>query len=149
MRIEYIVCRCELYYLTRVGQGVPKLIGIKMISSYAQLPPITIPNGTAVSALVRGVYMYHDAVGLMFYSPATLPESVYFEINQDENATETSTGWVALQSYASGALANVVLPAAGCAQVYQEVVFSGCFRLRSTTNVAADRVFTANKVWTT
>ena len=120
-----------------------------MLSAYAQLDPITIPIGTSVSRVVKGVYEYHDAVGLMFYSPNTLPESVYFEINQDENAMAGSSGWVALQTYASGALANVVLPAVGTAQVYQEVVFSGCLRLRSTTNVAADRTFTANKIWTT
>lgn len=120
-----------------------------MISNYASLPDLIIPNGTDVSQVFNSVHVYSDAIGIMIYSPSTLPETVYIEVNQDQEATASSSGWAAFETFdTSGSAINLFVPGAGKAQVYQEIIFSGSFRLKSTTNVAGDRTFKCNKLYT-
>lgn len=119
-----------------------------MLSNIVPLPDIVIPSGTAVSGMVSGVMQYEDSFGIMLYSPATLPESVYIECTPDIVATASST-WYPYETFdVSGNSINLFVPGAGKCQVYQEPVFAGSFRLHSTTNVAADRTFKITKNYT-
>lgn len=121
-----------------------------MISSYAPLPDLVIPSGSNVSEVFNGVYVFHDANGVMLYSPTGLTESIYFEVHQDQLAKTGDAGWCAYETFDStGTSINMFVPGAGKAQVYQEPVLAGSFRLKSATNVGADRVFKCNKLWTT
>ena len=121
-----------------------------MISSFAPLPDLVIPSGTNVSEIFNGVYVFHDANGIMLYSPTGLVESVYFEVNPNQLATSSSPNWCAYETFdPTGTSINMFVPGAGKAQVYQEPVLAGSFRLKSSTNVGADRIFKCNKLWTT
>lgn len=120
-----------------------------MISNFATLPDLIIPNASNVSQVFNSVYVYSDAVGVQIMSPAGLIESVYIEINPDQLADESSPNWGPYETFdATGASINLYVPGAGKSQTYQEVCYSGSFRLKSTTNVAADRTFKCNKLWT-
>ena len=122
-----------------------------MITSYGSLPDLVIPNGSTMSQVFNGVYVYHDAIGgIQIYSPAVLPESVYIEVNKDQLATNSSPGWEEIETFDdTGASIRLFVPGAGKSQTYTEMVTAGSFRLRSTAAVAADRVFQCNKLWST
>jgi hypothetical protein len=121
-----------------------------MISSYATLPDLVIASGATVSNVFQGVYVFHDAIGLQIYSPDTLPETVYIEVNKDQQATNTSSGWKPYEVFDNaGVSINLFVPGAGKSQTYQEPIFAGSMRLKSTGAVGADRVFQVNKIWTT
>jgi len=122
-----------------------------MITSYASLPDLVIPNGQTHSQVFNGVYVYHDAVGgIEIYSPDTLPESVYIEVNQDQLATNSSSGWKPIETFDdTGASVRLYVPGAGKAQTYTDMIPAGSFRLTSTTAVVADRTFKCNKLWST
>jgi hypothetical protein len=115
-------------------------------SFYNKLPDITIPNGAAVSNIVRSS-TYDDAVALGITAPAALDAHTYvIEVNDDPDATAADPEWVVLQ--AGGA--DVGPPAAAKGRTYQEMCFFGAFRIKDQTgNVAADRTWKCAKQWTT
>ena len=119
-----------------------------MLSNIVKLPTITIASGQTISNIVSGVQQYEDAFGIILYSPTTLPESVYFECNPNHDALTGDSGWVEYETFdVTGTSIRLFVPGANKCQVYQEPMFAGAFRLRSTTNVAADRVFAVTKLF--
>lgn len=121
-----------------------------MISNYGSLPDLVIPSGQTVSQVFNSVFVYSDAVAIMIESPEVLPESVYIEVNPDQEATNSSTNWTPYETFdPTGASINLYVPSAGKSQVYQEPVFAGSFRLTSTGPVGSNRAFKCNKIWTT
>lgn len=121
-----------------------------MISSWAGLPDLVIASGQSISNVYQGVYTIHDAIGLMVYSPADLPEGVYFEVNPNQVATNASSGWQEYETFdVNGNSIQLFVPTEGKSQIYQEPIFGGSVRLHSDTPVAGDRVFKVTKQWTT
>lgn len=117
-------------------------------SSYARIPDATILNGTT-KVIIDGVKSFHDAVAVGIWSPATLPETVTIYGHADSGVTNTAdAGWMPIQSYKTGALANLVVPAAGTMQTYGEFLPCASIMLVSGINVAADRTFKLTKIYT-
>lgn len=99
--------------------------------------PLTIPNGSSVSNVI-GVENLQDALSLLVESPANLDADTFtFEVSQD-NVT-----FVTL----SDGTADIVVPAASKGIVYKQNCFGAAqfLRIKSSGNVAADRVFKVTK----
>lgn len=117
-----------------------------MSDSYASLPDLVIPNGTNVSNVLPGVYTYHDAKEIVLYGSDAggYPETYTLEINQDQNATNATSGWVTANDLG----ADLTPPAAGKSKAFGEaVVAAGSLRLKAGVAVAGNRTWKANKKW--
>lgn len=119
------------------------------ISNYIRLPDIVIPAGQTYSQIINSANIYSDAAALYIQSPATLPETVKIYVHASPAVNSTSdANWVPLESYLSGALADVTVPSAGKGRVYSELVACGSFMLVASTAVAATRTFLYGKYYT-
>ena len=116
-----------------------------MQSSYASLPDIVIAAGQTNSNVFNGVYVYHDATQLILYGTGAYGAETYkIQVNQDQEATNSSSGWVDLQI----AGADVTPPAASKSKEFGvDLVSSGSFRIVASAGVAAERRWKANKLW--
>ncbi len=109
---------------------------------------LTIPSGESESNFAIGPYVYSDAAGLMIHSPDGLLETVKIEVSGEipsQTALASSITW---NEYQVEAGTDVTVPAAGKSAPYAELVLAGSLRLKSSTNVAADRVFIVTKLGT-
>jgi hypothetical protein len=118
-----------------------------METSYASLPDIVIPIGTNVSQVFNGVWAYHDAVRITIYGTGAYGAETYtIEGNQKQDATNADSGWVTLKS--DDNTTNMALPPAGEMKSYEtELIGTGSFRVKASGNVAAERRWKANKLW--
>jgi hypothetical protein len=116
-----------------------------MSDSYASLPDLVVPSGQVVSNVLPGVYTYHDAKSLELYgTDGAYPEAATLEVNQDQNATNASSGWVT----ANDAGADLTPPAAGKSKSFGEAVIgAGSLRIKLAGAAAANRTWKANKKW--
>jgi hypothetical protein len=104
------------------------------------LPDITIPSGTNVSAWVYGDKQYSDAVLLLIQAPAVLDGATTFVIEVSDEAGNAAT----LQTGDTPIDLNP--PAAGKARTYVDLLAAYAFRIKSSANVAADRIFKPSKL---
>lgn len=104
----------------------------------ASLSDVTIASGGTTSRSVFSDYEYSDARFLTIQSPGTLDAITFtIEVSQD------GTTWATLANQT----ANIVVPAAGKAIQYTEMLSSKYFRLKAASAVAADRAFKISKQW--
>lgn len=104
----------------------------------ASLSDVTIASGGTTSRSVFSDYEYSDARFLSIQSPGTLDAATFtIEVSQD------GITWATLATQA----ANVVVPAAGKAIQYTEMLSSKYFRIKASAAVGADRVFKVSKQW--
>lgn len=118
-----------------------------METSYASLPDIVIASGQQYSQVFNGVYVYHDALRIMIYGTGAYGAETYtIEGNQKQDATNADTGWVTLKG--NDNTTNLSLPPAGEMRSYEtELTGVGSFRVKASANVAAERRWKANKLW--
>lgn len=118
-----------------------------MESSYASLPDIVIAVGTQYSQVFNGVWAYHDALQLLIYGTGAYGAETYtVEINQKQDALTGDAGWVTAKALDNAT--NVALPPAGESRHYGlELIGAGSFRVKASANVAAERRWKINKVW--
>lgn len=118
-----------------------------MSRAHARLTDLVIPISTQISNAVV-VADIEDAVALVITAPATLDAFVFtIQVRRWAGAT-----FAALQEGDIGAaLANVVVPLADKALTYEmsRIGISAfhSFRIKSDTNVAAERTFELAKIW--
>lgn len=101
------------------------------------IKPLVISEGETVSRSCFSAYEYSDSVQLAIKSPDTLPETVVIEVSNDDvdyNTLEDATG-------------DIVVPSAGKARAYTQMLPFKYFRLRAGAAVAADRTFELYKTW--
>lgn len=112
----------------------------------ARIGKITIPNGTAVSNVIKARECYEDAEEILLEGPAALDAHTYvLEVTDDADAIFGATVWRAFQS--GSPAADVAPPAAAKSIAYASGLLSAdAFRIRDTSgNVAADRIWIATK----
>lgn len=85
---------------------------------------------------------FEDMVALLIEAPATLPETITFQVNTARDGSGTTT---VLQDDTPADLAG---PTAGKARFYNQLLHAISFRLLANGAVAADRVFTFSGQWT-
>jgi len=115
---------------------------------YNRLPSLTIPNGANVSNILSAAQAIQDNYLVSLYAPASLgTDSAFtFKIQVAFEAEPTASSvWSDLHDSA-----GVVIPAPnqGTARVYAELAAVGGFRIKSSSNVTADRSWEAGKAWT-
>lgn len=113
-----------------------------------KLPALTIPNGTNVSNILNA-NTYEDAQGIQLHGPSTLGADSGFtytlEVSPKRDATAADQ-WNTLQS--GDPVADTTVPAVGKSRDYPELKNAGSFRIKSSSNVTADRTWQASKQWT-
>ncbi len=116
-----------------------------MQSSYASLPDLVIGAGASTSNIFNGVYVYHDATEFILYGSGSYGVETYtLEVNQDQQATASTAGWVT----ASHAGADLTPPAAGKSKSFGiELTGAGSIRIKASANTAGVRTWKANKLW--
>jgi|SRR6185312_519937 len=106
-----------------------------------ECPDVKIPSGTAVSNVIESEKIYDDAVAITLQAPGTLDAHTFvLEVDiQSDTAFAANPLWTPVFDFSKAA--NITLPAAGLAQVYQNPSWKR-FRIHDTTgNVAADRIW--------
>ena len=99
-------------------------------------PDIKIPNGAADSNIVRSTQVYDDSFAITLFAPAALDAGTYtIQVAADPD----NPVFVTLND----GTADINAPAAGKAQVYVSPVWR-CFKIHSSVNVTADRIFKMN-----
>lgn len=106
-------------------------------------PNITIPNGTAVSNILKSSEL-HGVETISLYGPAALDagHTYTLEVTDDQEATASSTWY----TWNNGT-ADLNPPQANKGVSYPNFAFAA-FRIKdSTGNVAADRTWRSSLVW--
>lgn len=107
-------------------------------------PDVTIPNGTAVSNVIKAREVYSDAVGIMLYGPASL-EADTFKIEVSPDPDAGTPVWNDLQDDSA---TNVAPPGADKARAYYILALAGGFRITDASgNVGADRTWKMTKIF--
>lgn len=112
-----------------------------MATDFRTPQTLTIANGTAVSSAVLELNSGYsrNIATLLIVSPATLPESITVEVTTKyDPANPGNSVWGTLQSGG----ADITLPAGKATQLTE--ITAEALRLKSSTNVAGDRVFNLN-----
>ena len=107
-------------------------------SFVAGIADVTIANGSSTSRVVDGKYEYADATAINIQSPATLPDTVVIEVSYDGSTFATL----------NDGTSDIAVPGAGKARQYIEMLGTKSFRLKASSNVAADRTFKLSKQFT-
>lgn len=108
----------------------------------ARLFPITILNGAANSNVLKAREVYEDALFIILYAPAAL-DAFTFTIEVTADPEAAAPVFVTLQQGTTPA--DAAPPLAGKARAYGEIPAAMGFRIHSSSNVAADRVWLASK----
>lgn len=113
-----------------------------MPNALASCPDVTIPNGTAVSNIIKAREVYEDSDAFSLFAPSALDVHTYvIEVTPDISAAVPV--WVVLNDGVS----DVTPPAANKASVYPAPAFEA-FRIKDQTgNVAADRTWKMRKLF--
>jgi hypothetical protein len=113
--------------------------------SNVPLPDLLIPNGAAVSNILRGNEVYEDADAIMLIAPAVIGGALTYlvEVSDDPKATAAST-FRTLQ-VGDDTFADLVPPPQAKAKVVYELAAAPAFRIKASGNVAADLTFKATK----
>jgi hypothetical protein len=105
------------------------------------------PDLTVAAAGVLSNHIYADKnyesslLGILIYSPATLPEAGTIEVTDGVEANDATNVWRTLQLNSDiAAGADLPIPAAGKARLYKDLSCANGFRIRIAA-VAAQRVF--------
>lgn len=109
-------------------------------SFFAQIENVVIPSGESASRTIFSQQESSDAVAISIQAPAAL-DAIVFSIEASNNGTV----WATL----SDGTADLPAPAAGKVVQYVEMLSVRFWRIRSASNVAADRTFIVTKQWTT
>lgn len=104
--------------------------------------PLTIPNGSANSNVLKAREQYADAEELMLYAPAAL-DVLTFTIEVTDDPDAAAPVFRTLQS--GSPLADVPPPAAGKAISFAGLSSAMGIRIHASGNVAADRVWAVSK----
>lgn len=115
-------------------------------SSFAALPPLTIPSGGSESnALPAPTYV--NCVALLLYGPAAVDGATTYRLQVHPNpaATNASSGWCDLQDAGN---TNIECPGVNDARLYSELVMAGAIRVKASGNVGANRTWNVTGVRT-
>lgn len=105
-----------------------------------QIPDAVIPNGAAVSNVFNSAKHHMTAEAIMIIAPAALDAATFtFEVNPDQNAVAASPGWATLQI--GDPASDAAPPGIGKARLYYELPAAPSWRIRSSINQTADRIF--------
>lgn len=105
----------------------------------ARLHDVVIASGASATRSISGAYEYSDATAIVIQSPATLDAlSFTIEISND------GTTWATLTDGTN----PLPMPGAGQAMQYTDMLGARAFRIKASSNVAADRTFLVSKQWT-
>lgn len=111
------------------------------VSSVSRVRDLVIASGAAVSNVLNARLDYGDAVGIGLQAPAAVDTVTYkWQVSVD------GTTWADYQAGAT--LADLAIPGAGNAAVYEEIVAFPFIRLAASGNAAADRTFLVSKHYT-
>jgi hypothetical protein len=105
----------------------------------ARLFNVVIPSGSNVTRSISGAYEYSDAVAIVIQAPATL-DALTFTIEVSNDGTNFAT--------LTDGTNPLPMPGAGQAIQYTDILGSRAFRIKASSNVAADREFLVSKQWT-
>jgi hypothetical protein len=109
------------------------------VSFNAALADVVVASGAAVSRSVRSADEYSDATAVCIISPAALTAATYtIEVSFD------GTTFVTLNDGA----ADIGPPAAGKGRQYVELIGFNFWRIKQSSNAAADITFKVTKQWT-
>lgn len=100
---------------------------------------LVIPNGADVSNALPSACI-EDLTAALLYGPASTEGGKTFALqcNPNPEATNSTTGWVAL---CDGTGAGLTPPAALKAQLYSEIPHCGALRIKASGNLGSDHTW--------
>lgn len=108
-----------------------------------RIPNVVIPNGAAVSNIVKCIG-FNDADGIMLYGLLTTDGALTYTIEVSPEAEATAaSAWMTLQI--GDPAGDAAPPLQGKARFYSEIAAAMSFRIKASGNVTADRTWNASK----